>query len=245
MAIVNEAFKRKFSPNENIVGKRAQAGSGGKNDIEIVGLIRDTKYSQVKDPPPPLFIRPYRQDKNLGGVSFFVLVRGIPPANAAPAIRQAVAQLDPNLPIENIRSFEEQVEQNIFLDRMVSTMAAAFAVLATLLAAVGLYGVLAYSVARRTREIGIRLAIGAAPGEVRIMVLKEVGLLAVIGALIGAPAAVLLARFAESLLYGIKSYDPLVVAAATLLIVIVSLAAGFFPAQLAMRVAPQTALRYE
>jgi ABC-type antimicrobial peptide transport system permease subunit len=128
---------------------------------------------------------------------------------------------------------------------MITTLASAFAALATILAAVGLYGVLAYSVARRTREIGIRLAIGADPGAVRLMVMKEVGFMALIGAVIGAPAAVGLAKFAEPLLYGLKSYDPLVVVAATVLIFFVALAAGYLPARLAMKVAPVTALRYE
>jgi ABC-type antimicrobial peptide transport system permease subunit len=144
-----------------------------------------------------------------------------------------------------MHTFEKQVDENIFLDRMITTLASAFAALATILAAVGLYGVLAYSVARRTREIGIRLAIGADPGAVRLMVMKEVGFMALIGAVIGAPAAVGLAKFAEPLLYGLKSYDPLVVATATVLIIVVALAAGYFPARLAMKVAPVTALRYE
>ncbi len=249
VGIVSEAFKRKFSPNEEILGKRMQIGNGGKNDIEIVGVAKDTKYSEVKDPPPALFYRPYRQDKNLGGTSFYVLTNvhtgGSSAADLGPSIRSAVAALDPNLPIRDMHTFEKQVEDNISLDRMITTLAAAFAALATVLAGVGLYGVLAYSVARRTREIGIRLAIGANPGAVRLMVLKEVGLLAVIGAVIGAPAAVGLAKFAEPLLYGLKSWDPLVVGFAVVLMMAVALGAGYFPARLAMKVAPVTALRYE
>jgi predicted permease len=245
VGIVSEAFKRKFSPNEEILGKRMQIGNGGKNDIEIVGVAHDAKYSKVKDAPPPLFYRPYRQDKELGSANFYVLTRGASAADLGPSIRSAVAALDPNLPIQEMHTFEKQVDENIFLDRMITTLASAFAALATILAAVGLYGVLAYSVARRTREIGIRLAIGADPGAVRLMVMKEVGFMALIGAVIGAPAAVGLAKFAEPLLYGLKSYDPLVVVAATVLIFFVALAAGYFPARLAMKVAPVTALRYE
>jgi ABC-type antimicrobial peptide transport system permease subunit len=128
---------------------------------------------------------------------------------------------------------------------MITTLAGAFALLATFLAAVGLYGVLAYSVARRTREIAIRLAIGADPRTVRLMIMKEVGILALIGTLIGAPGAVALAKVAEPLLYGLKGYDPLVIAAATALIFVVALGAGYSPARLAMRVTPATALRYE
>ena len=245
VGIVTEAFKRKFSPNEEILGKRMQIGNTGKNDIEIIGVARDAKYSKVKDPPPPLFYRPYRQDKQLGSANFYVLTRGAPAADLGPSVRGAVAALDPNLPIQEMHTFEKQVDDNIFLDRMITTLAGAFAALATVLAAVGLYGVLAYSVARRTREIGIRLAIGADPRVVRLMVMKEVGFMALIGALIGAPAAVGLAKFAEPLLYGLKSYDPLVILGATVLIIVVAMAAGYFPARLAMKVAPVTALRYE
>ena len=245
VAVVNEAFVRKFSPSDSVLGKRLQTGSGGKNDIEVVGIARDTKYSQVKDPPPPLLYMPYRQDKTLGGANFYVGVKGMPAADIGPAVRRAVAALDPNLPVDNMITFEKQVENNVFVDRMVTTLATAFAILATLLAAVGLYGVLAYSIARRTREIGIRLAIGADPARVRAMVLQEVGVMALIGAVIGAPAAILLAKFAESQLYGIKSYDPEVVLAATALIAAVALVAGYFPARLAMAVEPQTALRHD
>jgi predicted permease len=245
VAIVNEAFKRKFSPNEDIVGKRMQMGNGKKNDIDIVGMARDAKYAQVKDPAPPLFYRPYRQDKELGGANYYVLVRGVPPAELGPSIRRAIAALDPNLPVERMHTFERQVEENVAIDRMITTLAGAFALLATFLAAVGLYGVLAYSVARRTREIAIRLAIGADPGTVRLMILKEVGVLALIGTLIGVPGAVALAKVAEPLLYGLKSSDPSVVVAATALIFVVALGAGYFPARLAMRVTPVTALRYE
>jgi predicted permease len=246
VAVVNEAFVRKFSPSENVLGKRMSTGSNqGKNDIEVVGIAHDTKYSQVKDPPPPLVYLPYRQDKNLGSGNFYVVVHAMPAADIGPSVRRAVASLDPNLPLADMLTFEKQVENNVFVDRMVTSLATAFAVLATLLAAVGLYGVLAYSIARRTREIGIRLAIGADPSGVRAMVLKEVGVMAAIGVLIGAPAAVVLAKFAESQLFGIKSYDPMVILAATALIGAVALAAGYFPARVAMGVSPQAALRHD
>jgi predicted permease len=245
VAIVNEAFVRKFSPSDSILGKRMRRGGDGTNDTEIVGVARDTKYNKVKDPAPPLLYTPYRQNRFLAESSFYVFSRRGSPTDLAPDVRQAVANLDANLPIQGMTTFERQVEENIFVDRMVTTLAAAFAVLATVLAAVGLYGVLAYSVARRTREIGIRLAIGADPSQVLWMVLKEVGWMTLIGAVLGAPAAMALAKLAESQLYGIKSYDPPVVLGATLLIVLVALVAGYFPARFAMRVEPQLALRHD
>ena len=128
---------------------------------------------------------------------------------------------------------------------MISSVAAAFAILATLLASIGLYGVLAFSVAKRTREIGIRLAIGAEPSTVRDLVLREVATMLAIGAAIAIPAAVGLAKFAESLLYEMKGRDPMVIALATLVVAAVSLAAGYFPARRAMRIDPMVALRYE
>jgi predicted permease len=244
VAVVNEAFVRKFSPNESALGKRMQVGSGGRNDIEIVGIAKDSKYSSVKESEPPLYFLPYRQDEGLGFSTFYVRT-AIPPAQILPQIRRVAAEIDPNLPVEELKTLEAQVNENISADRMISTLAAAFALLATLLAAVGLYGVLAYSVARRTREIGIRLAIGAEPASIRNLVIREVGWLVAAGVALGLPAALALARFAESLLFEMKGRDPAVLAAATLLVITVSAIAGYLPARRAMAVDPVTALRYE
>jgi ABC-type antimicrobial peptide transport system permease subunit len=144
-----------------------------------------------------------------------------------------------------MRTMPQQVRENIFLDRFISQLAGAFAALATLLAAVGLYGVLAYTVSQRTREIGLRMALGAAPGRVRSMVLRQVALMTVIGASIGLAAAIYVGRLAESLLYQMKGYDPTVLVSATVVMGAVALAAGFIPALRASRVDPMTALRYE
>lgn len=244
VAIVNEAFVRKFSPSSSALGKRMQMGAGGKNDIEIVGIVKDSKYSQVKDATPPLFYLPYRQDPGLGSSTFYVKTT-LPPEQTVPALRQAIAALDPNLPIEQLKTLEAQVNENIVLDRLVSTLAAAFAVLATVLAAVGLYGVLAFTVARRTREIGIRLAIGASTSAIRNMVLREVGLMVAMGVALGLPAAWLLGRYAETLLYEIKGGDPAVLAGAIVLVALVSFASGYLPARRAMSTDPMQALRYE
>jgi len=244
VAIVNQAFVRKFSPSSSALGKRMQMGAGRKNDIEIVGIVKDAKYSQVKDATPPLFYLPYRQDPEIGGTTFYVKTT-LPTEQAVPAIRQAVAALDPNLPLENLKTLEAQINENIVLDRLVSTLAAAFAVLATVLAAVGLYGVLSFTVARRTREIGIRLAIGASAPAIRNMVLREVGIMVAIGAGLGLPAALLLGRYAESLLYEMTSGDPTVLVGSIVLVAAVSLASGYLPARRAMSTDPMQALRYE
>ena len=154
-------------------------------------------------------------------------------------------RLDSNLPVERIRTLPQQIRENVFIDRFITTLSTAFAVLATLLAAVGLYGVLAYTVSQRTREIGLRMALGASPARVRGMVLKQVGVMIVIGGAIGLAAAVSLGRLAESLLYELKGWDPTVLAAATSVLTIVALVAGFIPAHRASRIEPTRALRYE
>jgi putative ABC transport system permease protein len=156
-----------------------------------------------------------------------------------------IKNLDPNLPVENLKTLPQQVRENVFLDRMISTLSAAFAGLATLLAAVGLYGVLAYTVAQRTREIGVRMALGADGGRVRGMVLRQVGLMTLIGGTIGIAAALGLGRAARSLLFELKGHDPVVVAVAALILAAVALGAGYIPALRASRVDPMQALRYE
>ena len=244
VAIVNEAFVKKFSPSSSVLGKRMATSDGLKRNIEIVGVARNAKYSDVKNAVPPLFFRPYQQDSGLGQ-GYFYVASSLPTAQMAGAIRRLVAQQDANLPIEQLITLEQQVRENVFLDRMITTLSTAFASLATLLAAVGLYGVLAYSVRRRTREIGIRLAVGAPPSAVRNMVLREVLILIGIGTTLAIPAALAVGSFAETLLYGMKGNDAGVLVAATIGVALVSLAAGYFPARRAMGIDPTVALRYE
>jgi ABC-type antimicrobial peptide transport system permease subunit len=167
------------------------------------------------------------------------------PEDLMPSIHGAIAKLDPNLPVEDLKTLDQQVRENVFLDRMISTLSASFAILATILAAVGLYGVLAYTVAQRTREIGVRMALGADGGDVRRMVLRQVGVMTLIGAMIGVAGAFALGRGAESLLYEIEGNDPAVFLTATILLTLVALGAGFLPAQKAARTDPMVALRYE
>ena len=246
VAIVNETFAKKFGLGRDAVGKYMSDSSGAnaKLDMQIVGLVQDAKYSEVKDPTPPLFFRPYRQDPRLGFIGFYVKT-ATTPEQLMPAIQSAIARLDPNLPLENLKTVEQQVRENVFLDRMISTLAAAFAALATLLAGVGLYGVLAYTVAQRTREIGVRMALGADGSNVRRMVLRQVGVMTLIGAVVGLAGAVALGRGAQSLLFEMGGNDPMVFVSATVLLAFVALAAGFVPAQKAARIDPMIALRYE
>jgi len=245
VAIVNEAFARKFKLGKDAIGKRfSDDGLRGEKNIQIVGVMKDAKYSQVKDEIPPQYFVPWRQDSTVGALNFYVR-SAMAPEQLLQAIPKVVARLDPNLPVEDLRTMPQVVKENVFMDRMISTMSAAFAILATLLAAVGLYGVLAYTVAQRTREIGVRMALGADGGRVRSMVLRQVGTMVAIGGVIGIAAALALGRGAQSLLFGVKGFDAVSTAGGALLLTAIALAAGYLPALKASQVDPMRALRYD
>jgi predicted permease len=244
VAIVNEAFAKKFKLGRDAVGKH-MAESGAKiNDIEIVGLVKDAKYNNVKDEIPPVYFRPWAQDSTTGFLNFYVRT-AMEPRQIMRTIPAVIAQLDPNLPVEDLKTLPRQVQENVYLDRVISTLSASFAALATLLAAIGLYGVLAYTVAQRTREIGVRMALGADAGRVRTMVLRQVGRMTLIGGLVGIIGALALEKTARSLLYGLEGHDPLVVTASAVVLALVALGAGYLPARRASKIHPMQALRYE
>jgi putative ABC transport system permease protein len=243
VAIVNETFAKKFGLGRDAVGKRMSQG-GDTLDIEIVGLAKDAKYSDVKAKIPPVFFIPYRQDSTIGGNRFYVR-SGMDPSVVVRAIPGVIKKLDPNLPVSELRTMEQQVKDNVFLDRMISTLSAGFAILATLLAAIGLYGVLAYSVAQRTREIGVRMALGANGGSVQLMVLKQVAMMTLIGGVVGLAGAFAMGKAATTLLYELQGYDPVVMAGAVGTLVVVAFGAGYLPAVRASRIDPMQALRHE
>ena len=249
VAIVNETFARRFNLGANPVGKRMAARTGGDRpdtvtlDMEIVGLVRDSKYSNVRDSVPAVFATPHRQER-MGKMNFYVRTDG-DPASIVRAIPAVIRRIDPMLPVERLRTMPEEIRENVFLDRMLSTTSTAFALLATLLASVGLYGVLAYSVAQRTREIGVRMALGAEARQVRLLVLRRVALMVLVGGVIGLGGAMALGRVARSMLFEMSGADPFVMIAASGLLALVALAAGYVPALRASRVDPMQALRYE
>ena len=245
VAVVNETFAKKFGLGRGAVGKfMGRSERGDSLTTQIVGLVKDAKYAEVKQDMQPLFMYPWRQDTTLGAMSFYVKTAG-DPMQVLRAIPRVVATLDPNLPVENLKTLPQQVKDNVFMDRMISTLSAAFAALATLLAGIGLYGVLAYSVAQRTREIGVRMALGADAGMVRGMVMRQVSVMTMVGCVIGIVGALAFGRAAKSLLFGLEGYDPVVIAASTVLLALVALGAGFIPALKASKVDPMQALRYE
>ncbi len=241
VVLVNEAFARKFNLGREAVGKHMAMGDG-KLDTEIVGLVRDAKYSSVKDKVPPQVFLPNRQDTTLGSMNFY-LRAGADPTPIVRAITPIMSRLDPTLPVSGLKTVPQQVRETLFFDRMISVFSAAFAGLATLLAAVGLYGVLAYLVAQRTREIGVRMALGADGGRVRGMVMGQVGRMAIVGGLVGAGVAILVGRAVRSMLFGLEGYDPLAIGGAALVLGVVAFSAGYIPALRASRVDPIQALR--
>jgi predicted permease len=243
VALVNEAFVRKFRLEDGAVGKRftreQQPGS-----LEIVGVVADAKYASVKAETPAQYILPRRQNETLGALTFYVRA-STSPDDTMRMIRRVVAAADPNLPITDLMTMDRVVESNLFTDRLITTLATGFAALATLLAATGLYGVLAYSIAQRTRELGLRLALGATMGGLRTMVLKQVAKIALIGMPIGLALGVALGQAAKGLLYGMSGYDPVVIGGAVGVLAGVVLTAGYLPARRASAVDPMEALRYE
>jgi hypothetical protein len=244
VAIVNQAFVRKFGLGDAPLGKRFGANGNPEHDIEIVGVAADAHYSNVKDEVPAQYFLPWRQDPGIGRLTFYVH-GAVAPATLSKTLPRVIASIDPNLPVDELTTVRRTVWENMYLDRLVAALSAGFAVLATILAAIGLYGVLAYDVAQRTREIGLRLALGAAPRVLQAMVLRQVGLMAAIGIPLGVAAAVAVARGARALLYGLSGYDPTVLGAAVGILCIVVGVAAYLPARRAVRVAPMEALRYE
>ncbi len=243
VAIVNETFARKFGLGRDAVGKLMSSGNDSLG-ITIIGLAKDAKYSDVKDTIPPVFFLAAAQDSALTSASFLVRSVG-DPAPVLRSISAVVKRVDATLPVEELKTMPQQVRENVFLDRMISILSASFAALATLLAAIGLYGVLAYTVSRRTREIGVRMALGADSRRVAMMVVAQVGVMTLIGGVAGTAAAIALGRAARSILFEITNYDPVVLVGSVVLLALVAFVAAFVPARRASRVDPIRALRYE
>lgn len=252
VAVVNESFANSFFPGENPLGRRF--GFRAMNDpaaLDIVGVVKDSLYADMRqgttdeNQTPRFAYIPYQQSAELNEMTFYVRSAGLATEAMPEQLRQTVRRSDPGMPIYEMQTMARTVDEALFNERMLALLSASFGLLATVLAAIGLYGVMSYTVSRRTREIGIRIALGAERPTVVWMVLREVAFLTVVGIGIGVPAALALSRFVRSQLYGIEPTDPatLIVAATTL--AAVGLFAGYIPARRAARVQPVLALRYE
>jgi predicted permease len=244
--IANEKFVKRYFGDSNPIGRRLGFGGnpGTKTPMEIVGVVKNAKYTNMRDEIPPELFFPYLEGNSIGGMTAYVRTT-VEPAQMGQLIRDAVRRLDANLPVYKLRTVEQQMDRSLLNERLVATLSTFFGLLATTLAIIGLYGVMAYTVNRRTREIGIRMALGAISGNVMWLVMGEVVVLVAIGVAIGMPAAWGLSRLVQTQLYGVAPNDPFTLALATALLVTVACAAGYIPALRAARIDPLTALRYE
>ncbi|MDX2034283.1 MAG: ABC transporter permease [Blastocatellia bacterium] len=246
VAVINQTAARLLFPNRQPVGSRFAFGGGDniRPDIEVVGVVADNKLINVRDDVRPFVYLPYTQHEDLGSMTFYVRT----PRDSAeiiPAVRREVQRLDANLPVYELKMVERVVAENLFGERIVAFLSVCFGALAALLAGLGLYGVLAYWVVQRTHEIGIRVALGAAPQNIRWLVLGQGLKLTLLGVAIGIAGGLGLARLLRSLLFGVGIADPVTFAIAALLLLAVSLLACWLPARRATRVDPMIALRYE
>jgi predicted permease len=245
VAVINQALVRKRFPNVNPIGHRfrtTRADTGAL--ITIVAICADTRYVNLRDRPPAQFFLPYIQSSGVGSMVYELRTQ-LAPASLTPVLRHVVQSVDPDLPIIDVRTQREQINATMQIERLFAALTAGFGVLALALACVGIYGIMAYSVANRRNEIGIRLALGAQPGQVRSMILRESTSLAVTGIVVGVVAALALTRLVKSMLYGIQPYDPATMAGGVLILLAVALAASWIPARRAAGVQPMEALRHE
>ena len=241
VAIVNESIAREFFAG-NAIGKHV--GLGGPTDMEIVGVIADTKYNGIRAPVPNTIYLPESQARTYGTDRTLHIRTLNDPASMAAAVRQEIRMLDKNLPVKLSR-FSELVDENLVQERLIATLSGFFGGLALLLASVGLYGVMAYNVQRRTREIGIRISMGAGRLQVLWMVVRDaLGLIAA-GIALGLPAALAASRLVSSMLFGLTATDPATLLGAAGLLMVAGIVAAFVPAYRASRVDPMVALRYE
>jgi predicted permease len=245
VAVVNESFVKKFFPNANPVGQTFTTGFGDTIQVEIVGVVGDAKYYQLREVVKPTFYFPYEQETHGMSDATFAVSTRVSGSALLPSLRDAVHAVDRNLPLLDVRTQDEQIAASLQQERIFANLTGGFGVLALALACIGIYGIMAYSVSRRTNEIGIRMALGAQPGRVLRMVMGEAWWMTLIGVVAGMSGALALGRVIGSMLYGLKAWDPATLAASAGLLIGVALAASWIPARRASGVDPMRALRHE
>jgi predicted permease len=243
--VVNEAFAKRLCAGRNPVGLHLMFGGGNHPvlDREIVGVAADVR-GEVREPAKPALFYPYAQWKQPDRLMYYVRSGGAETA-LGPAIRAAVRDEDPNVPVAVLQPITVRIDDNVYSERLLAILSTAFGALATLLAAIGLYGVVAYAVTRRTAEIGVRMALGALPGDVLLMVLAEAGKLALAGIVVGVAVALALSRLVQTQLFGVQAADPRILIGAAAFLAAVALGAAFMPGRRASRISPVQALKYE
>jgi putative ABC transport system permease protein len=244
VVIVNEAFARREFQGESALGKRIFVGGGTNNKPnEIVGVVRNTQEVNLRETQRALIYVPYLQNPN-NSIRLAVRTRG-DPAALARTVREAVAALDKDMAIFNVRTMEEVADLSLAQTRFSTTLLGLFAIVALLIACVGVYGVMSYSVNQRTNEFGIRMALGAERRDVLRMVLRQAFMLSVVGAVVGIAGAFLMTRWLSDMLFQVQPADPITLGTVAIFLMAVAIAASLLPARRATRIDPMIALRYE
>jgi putative ABC transport system permease protein len=248
VAVVNQAFADHYFKNQNPIGRTFtfddETDQGAP--LEIVGVVGDIKTDDARDKPEPAVYRPILQIAEQGAYTATLHVRTSgDPTPLVPQVRQMLNQIDDKLPIFGVITLDEQLHENLRDERLIAQLVSFFGALALILACIGLYGVMAHGVARRTNEIGIRMALGAGGGNIAWMVLRETLYLVLAGLVVGVPVALIGARLISAQLFGLSPTDPLTLIGAAVILTLVALLAGYVPARRASRVNPLNALRYE
>jgi ABC-type antimicrobial peptide transport system permease subunit len=243
--VVNQALAKRFFPKGDAVGRTFEADAEDiAGPVTIVGIAADTRYDDLRSETPPTFYIDYKQQVNAG--RRVVEIRTVAePGSVLKEVRDVIAAEDRDLPLIDVRTMTEQVATTVAQERVFAQLTSGFGVLALVLASIGIYGIMAYTVAARTGEIGIRMALGAQAGKVLRMVLSEVSWMALAGVVLGLGGALMLARLVSAMLYGVTAFDPLTLAGVAVVLMGISLLAGFGPARRASRIDPVRALRHE
>jgi predicted permease len=239
-ALINQAFARNFFKDQNPLGRHISGVGHQGRGHEIVGIVGDTKFQALRSEIAPTLFVPAG-----GGEAVFEVRTAVDPRTVTPAVRSIVTQLDSNLPLLSMNTQSDEIDRSLFQERLIARLSSLFGGLALSLACVGLYGLLSYEVAQRTREIGVRMALGARPSDVLRFIVGQGMALSAAGAILGILGALGVTRYLASLLYGVRPFDPLTFLAVALLLALVALAACYTPARRASRVDPMVALRYE